>query len=211
MTGGGRRAVERIAETLRDEILSGALEAGMPMREEPLAERFGASRHTVRSALGMLTAERLATAEAYRGVRVTRLDDQQVRDLQQVRGAIETEVVTALEGADLGRVRRAITVLEETERADRPWLEVERAHAAVHQALVDTAGNRRLSDIYRQLEGELSLLLLHSREAFAGRDLAREHRDWLDDLSTRGPVAVREHLDRSMHDVLMCRRVSTAH
>jgi DNA-binding GntR family transcriptional regulator len=203
MTGSvGRRAVERIAQALRDEILSGDLAAGSPLREEHLAERFGASRHTVRSAFGLLASERLVTAEAYRGVRVTRLDDRQVRDLQQVRGAIEKEVVAGLADLDLTPVMDAIAELEGIERTARPWLEVERAHAAVHQALVDSAGNARFSEIYRQLEGELSLLLLHSRDAFTGRDLAQEHREWLADLHVRGPVAVDEHLERSTKDVL---------
>lgn len=207
MSRGGRRAVELIAEALREEILSGVLPAGGPLREEHLADRFGVSRHTVRSALGFLAGERLVTVEAYRGARVTLLDDRQVRDLQQLRGAIEKEVVGSLEHADLAPVHTAISVLHRVEATDGPWVEVERAHAAVHQALVDTAGNERLSDIYRQLEGELSLLLLHAKDSFAGRDLAQEHRDWLADLHTRGTAAVEEHLERSTRDALASRRI----
>lgn len=44
------------------EILGGILPPGRRLREEHLAERFGASRHTVRSALAALTADRLLTA-----------------------------------------------------------------------------------------------------------------------------------------------------
>lgn len=86
-------AVERVTAALRDEILSGALAPGSPLREESAAERFDVSRHTVRAAFQRLVAERLAEAVAYRGVRVTSFDRAQVVALQQLRAALESEAV----------------------------------------------------------------------------------------------------------------------
>jgi DNA-binding GntR family transcriptional regulator len=86
-------AVERLTAALRDEILSGGLPPGSPLREEQAAERYGASRHTVRAAFQRLVAERLATAEPYRGVRVTEFGRDQIVALQQLRAALEAEAV----------------------------------------------------------------------------------------------------------------------
>lgn len=85
--------VERVAEALRAEILSGTVALGSPLREEAAAERFGVSRHTVRAAFQRLVAERLAVAEAYRGVRVVSFDPDEIVALQQLRAALEGEAV----------------------------------------------------------------------------------------------------------------------
>ncbi|MEH3032784.1 MAG: GntR family transcriptional regulator [Aeromicrobium erythreum] len=212
MTASGRRTVEQVADALRHDVLTGALPAGRPVREEHLAERFGVSRHTVRSALSRLVAQRLLTSEPYRGVRVTLLDDVQLAELQQLRAAIEAEAVRALPApaAELPGVREAIDRLAARERDGSPWIAVERAHAGVHQALVDAAGSARLSELYRSLEDELALLLLHTRPAFADRDLAAEHRALLAEVDARGPDAVRDHIDGSTRDLLALRRTDAA-
>jgi DNA-binding GntR family transcriptional regulator len=205
---GAPTAVASLAAALRDEVLSGRLAPGLPLREERIAERFGVSRHTVRSALAALAAERLLTAEPYRGVRVSAFDDVQLVELQQLRTALEGEAVRiALERGSLERppIEAAIARLAEVERAGRDWLQVERAHAAVHQALVDAAGSRRLSATHRTLEGELALLLLHTRTTFAERDLAADHRALLVRIEAEGPDAVREHIAESTRALLLAR------
>ncbi len=89
----GPRTADAVADTLRAAILSGELAPGTPLREEELSATHGISRHTARTALATLTAERLATAEPYRGVRVSQLDDDALIALQQLRCALETEAL----------------------------------------------------------------------------------------------------------------------
>ncbi|MGL1493864.1 hypothetical protein ACSTIK_00005, partial [Vibrio parahaemolyticus] len=50
------------------------------------------------TALATLTAERLVTAEPYRGVRVSVLDDAALVALQQLRCALETEALRIVRG-----------------------------------------------------------------------------------------------------------------
>lgn len=45
----------------------------------------------------------------------------------------------------------------------RTAVEIPTAALRVHQAIVDTANSRRLSDTYQTLKGELALLLLRAR------------------------------------------------
>lgn len=186
-------------------MLSGRRGPGQPLREEQLAARFGVSRHTVRSALALLVAERLLTAEAYRGVRVSTFDTDQLLELQQLRTALECEAVhvaTAGGPVDRSGIVPAIDRLAEVEAAARDWVAVERAHAQVHQAIVDSARSTRLSAAYRTLEGELALLLLHTRGTYSSRDLAHEHRELLDAIDSSGPTAIRSHIAESTRSLL---------
>jgi len=204
MTSQSRTTADLVAAALREEVLGGGFEPGQPLREERVAARFGVSRHTVRSAFASLAAERLLTAEPFHGVRVSTFDEAQVTGLQQLRTALECEAVRIAgeRGLDRADVERAIDRLADAERRDGEWIEVERAHAAVHQAIVDAAGSRRLSDTYRTLEGELALLLLHTRALFSNRDLADEHRALLTRIDLIGPEAIREHIAESTRHLL---------
>jgi DNA-binding GntR family transcriptional regulator len=201
------RSVERLADALRSEILGGLLIPGQPLREEELADRHGLSRHTVRAALAQLVGERLAVSQPYRGTRVTVFDDSQVVALQDLRRALESEAVRIVNARhdggtwtelELQPIVAAIDRLEDLERAvPADWIEVERAHADVHLALVEAADSARISESYRALGAEVALLLLHTRPAYENRRLADEHRAFLREVQLRGPDAVRDHLAES--------------
>ncbi|MFF2277725.1 GntR family transcriptional regulator [Agromyces sp. NPDC058126] len=219
-------AVERVAEALRAEILSGTVALGSPLREEAAAERFGVSRHTVRSAFQRLVAERLAVAEAYRGVRVVSFDPDEIVALQQLRAALEGEAVR-IAGERHGAVwpeaalAPAVAVLERLEEiagaapGARPpavdpgagadadaddgidWLEVERLHADFHRAIVAASSSPRIVEAHDALGSELLLFLLHVRPHYTLEGLIAEHRGLLGDVQSRGAEAMREHLAHS--------------
>lgn len=211
--GNAPTAVERATAQLREEILSGTLPPDEPLREESCAARLGVSRHTIRAAFQRLVAERLAVAEPYRGVRVTSFDDAQLLALQQLRAALEVEAVRiafqrfggALPEAVLAPARAAINAMERLSTGDdRPgsapdaaWLEVERLHADFHSALVAASGSPRIIEIHTTLGSELLLFILHARTHYSVASVVEEHRRLLDELPTRGPEALRAHLEHS--------------
>ncbi|GAA1516775.1 GntR family transcriptional regulator [Agromyces terreus] len=193
--------MERVADALRDEILTGALPAGAPLREEAAAARFGASRHTVRAAFQRLAAERLAIAEPYRGVRVAEFDREAVIALQQVRAALEVEAVRIARerhGARwpddlLAPARDALVRLA----ASADWLEAQREHLALHRALVAASGSPRIIEAHRAIGGEMLLFLLRVSPHYTLEELVAEHRALVDEVQSRGPDAIREHLEHS--------------
>lgn len=207
--GGRPTTVDRLAGALRDEILSGGLAPGAPLREEHAAERFGASRHTVRAAFQRLVAERLAIAEPYRGVRVTEFGPEQILALQQLRAALEAEAVRIanerFDGTWPPAVRAAADAaldrLADFARSAGPgavdWLEVERVHAEFHHALVEASGSARIVEAHAALGSELLLFLLYVRPHYTLAELVEEHRALLDDVQRRGPAAVHDHLAHS--------------
>lgn len=202
-------AADALAADLRRRVLTGELALGTPLREEELAATTGHSRHTVRTALARLVAERLAVAAPYRGVRVTDFTDDDVVALQQLRGALEAEAVRLLREAYGATWPAAVTDPVATAVADmarhEDWPQVARAHAAVHRALVEAAGSPRVAEAYARLDSELLLLLVHVRPAYSVPDLVAEHDDYLQRVQREGPQAVRAHLDHATRAVLEAR------
>lgn len=203
----GPRAADVLADALRAGILSGELAPGTPLREEELSAAHGVSRHTARTALAALTAERLATAEPYRGVRVSLLDDDALIALQQLRCALETEAVRIVRerGIHPPEVDDALDDLDRAEAAG-DWPATLDAHARVHLALVDAADSPRIAEEYRRLDGEMHLLLTHVRPAYAPGALTREHRAYVVEALRDPERAVRAHLAHSTRAILDGRR-----
>lgn len=197
-------AASKLATTLRERILEGSYARGQSLREEHLAAEFGLSRHTVRTALAALAAERLVNAAPYKGVEVAKLDEAEIRAMQDLRCALESEAVRILSTKhpqgwpeDVRTpVLDEISHLRRLEAQDASsWRRLEAAHAAVHQAIIDAAGSPRISEAARSLDSEVRLLLAGAHEHYDPQGLADEHEEYLRLLEHEGPVAVRAHLD----------------
>jgi DNA-binding GntR family transcriptional regulator len=109
-------ASARIADRLRTAILDGDIAPGQWIRQEEVAERFGASRLPVREALRILEAEGLTEHEPHRGARVPSLDAHQVDVVYQMRERLEplalTESVPHLAESDLDRLEEVQQQIE---------------------------------------------------------------------------------------------------
>ncbi|SLN60240.1 GntR family transcriptional regulator [Ruegeria meonggei] len=81
---------DRIYETLSQQIITGELSAGEKLRQDHIARAFEASHVPVREALLRLQAHGLAKSEPRRGMRVTALDPAEVREVTEMRVALET-------------------------------------------------------------------------------------------------------------------------
>jgi DNA-binding GntR family transcriptional regulator len=88
MTSG--RASDRAYETLRREILQWRLAPGTVLGEVEQATRLGISRTPLREALSRLTADGLVEAQTGRGLVVATVSPDAVRELFEVREALET-------------------------------------------------------------------------------------------------------------------------
>ncbi|HEY2556267.1 MAG TPA: GntR family transcriptional regulator [Diaminobutyricibacter sp.] len=79
----------RIADSLRDAILRGVYAPGARIRQEDLAEEFGASRLPVRDALRILESDGLVTLVANTGAWVAYLSLDECQEVYQIRERIE--------------------------------------------------------------------------------------------------------------------------
>ena len=98
-TGGAASA--RVAAYLRDAILHGRFQPGDRIRQEEIAEKFGASRLPVREALRMLEAEGLTEHQPHKGASVPRLTQHEVDVIYRMRERLEPlAIVESLERLD---------------------------------------------------------------------------------------------------------------
>lgn len=82
-------ASRKIAEGIREAILHGEYPPGSRLRQEEIADRFGASRVPVREALKALEAEGLVTLVANAGAWVSRLTLAECEEVYQARERLE--------------------------------------------------------------------------------------------------------------------------
>ena len=164
---------ERALEALRAAITSGQYRPGDHLGEVELAKNLGVSRGTVREALRHLQQEGLVTAGNRGMLRVNSLSPEEVRELFQVRAALEgLAVATIIASPDrqsaVKSLRDALTDLADA--ADGRAAGAVRAGARVPPRsgpLPDRSAGGARSSVGREEQGDA--------EAFAGRR-TREHR-----------------------------------
>ena len=193
---------ERVADALREQLLSGAIAPGTPMRDVDLSARAGVSRTTVREALAVLAREGLLTHSLHRGMEVARLAPADVRDIYAARQVIEraaAESLIAAPAGSLGELERALLdMTEATARRDRRRM-VE-ADVAFHTALVATLGIRRLRTAIGGALMELRLVLSVTDRANDDLDdQLRQHHELLELFHARRPEAVTALTEHLLH------------
>jgi DNA-binding GntR family transcriptional regulator len=134
----------RISKALADRIISGAIEPGARLRQDHVAAEFGASHVPVREAFRRLEAQGLATSEPRRGVRVAAFSLGEVREVAEMRSALE---VLALRHAAPHLTRAILLEAEEatgagdSSRDVRSW---EEANRRFHRLILAPCGMPRL-------------------------------------------------------------------
>ncbi|MBO9413156.1 MULTISPECIES: GntR family transcriptional regulator [unclassified Ruegeria] len=99
---------DTIYDTLSQQIITGELSAGEKLRQDHIARAFDTSHVPVREALLRLQAHGLAKSEPRRGMRVTPLDPVEVREVIEMRVALEPLALQyAVQNMSVNAVTRA--------------------------------------------------------------------------------------------------------
>jgi DNA-binding GntR family transcriptional regulator len=134
----------RIAETIAERIISGALQPDTPLRQDHVAREFNSSHVPVREAFRQLEAQHLVVCLPRRGVRVAPLDATSIREIAEMRAALEVvalrQAASKLTLAHLAGIELALIEGDNAETL----AEFEAANRAFHQALVAPCGMPRL-------------------------------------------------------------------
>jgi DNA-binding GntR family transcriptional regulator len=151
----------RIADAIGDRIIAGVLAPNAPLRQEHVAREFGASHVPVREAFRQLEAQHLVVSIVRRGVRVAPLDAKSIKEISEMRAALEVvalrNAAPKLKPGDLARIELALI---EGDRAETIH-DFEIANRAFHQALVAPCAMPRL------LASLNALQLANSRSVYA--------------------------------------------
>jgi DNA-binding GntR family transcriptional regulator len=154
-------AAATVAETLRDELLSGAYRPGTPISVDSLVESRGVSFATAREALAELARDGLVVHSLHRGVEVAPIATGDVRDIYAARRVFEVAGLQALlrrRPVDVGWLEAATERMGDAAVAGDHRARVE-ADLAFHLAIVAAAGSRRLTRAAQAALGELRLAL----------------------------------------------------
>jgi phosphonate utilization transcriptional regulator len=191
-------------------ILAGELPPGAKLTEALLAERLGVSRGPVREALRLLERSGLVRQEKNRGAYVRDLAPDEAAEIYALRAvldeAVGRQLACTVSSAQLAALRDMVHAMEAFVAAgDAPGYTL--LNLQFHDRLVEFAGNRRQTEIYRQLVNELSLFRrLNLADGQQMPASASEHRAILDAIAAgdadAAGTALREHAlesrDRSL-------------
>ncbi|MGR3437029.1 GntR family transcriptional regulator [Salipiger abyssi] len=163
------RTAENIFETLVDGIVAGRMPPGEPLVEQSLAEQFGVSRTPVREALHRLEQARLAERGARRAVVVRRMAPEDLAELFEAAGEVES-ALAALAAHRMSEIERRQlgAIVEEGDTCDDPQAYGE-INARFHESIKSGARNGILAATL----DELNLRTLAWRAANFHEDSSR--------------------------------------
>lgn len=164
---------------LRDDIVSGRLAPGEPLRQDEIARSFGVSHVPIREAFVRLEAERLVEIRPRRGAIVAALSAAELEELNEMRAALEScalRVATPkLTDDDL---QEAAQVLDRIDHQPKRWVEL---NTAFHTILYKSAERPRLLAEILSLQRSVERYLYQEvRVTNNLADSQREHRKLLE-------------------------------
>jgi DNA-binding GntR family transcriptional regulator len=214
-SGNAVSLAERAYHAIRDEILRGQLRPGTPLSRRRLARELGMSVLPVTDALRRLERDGLLESRARAGTRVRVPTEADVRDLYELREALETQSARLfaeratpaqrLELQDLGReVDDLFGRMAEDGHDDAFRFQVHRRHVQLHMRVAEHASSALL---HRMIEGN-HVLILNWLFDVAGRRTPlppRFHSDLVEALvsgdAARADAAMRAHVRYGLVEV----------
>ncbi|TFY98912.1 phosphonate utilization associated transcriptional regulator [Ramlibacter humi] len=141
-------------------ILAGEYAPGDKLIEAALARKMGVSRGPIREAFRMLEEAGLVRTEKNRGVFVRDIPIDEAVEIFDLRAAMDElvgrQLAANITTAQLKEVRSLVDAMEKAVKAQDAY-NYHLLNLKFHDRLVEMAGNRKLTAIYRKLIKELSL------------------------------------------------------
>jgi DNA-binding GntR family transcriptional regulator len=208
----GSPLVDRLAGAIQTRVLSGDVPVGTRLRQEALAEEFGVSRTPVREALRKLQVSGLVELLPNRGAVVRGPSAREIREAYEVRAELEGLAAELAAGRisdrDLLRLREAQalfrksveTLIARRARRRAPWKDESvwvQANDLFHQAILDAAGNARLSDtiadLHRSFPRDLTWTALSQSSRLLEENI-EQHEAVLEAIEQRDPAEARRRM-----------------
>jgi DNA-binding GntR family transcriptional regulator len=168
-----RRAYDR----LRRLLILQQIPAGERLREAQWARKLGVHRTGLREAFARLEAEGFIVAGPNTGYFVPNLSEQDVREVAEIRMALEGIAIDRICRLGLNKPKHLKALREAADRfheflGGEYLLGAAEADRRFHEAIIEAAGNRRLATLYRRAP----LPLIHREMVSQDEWLAVERR-----------------------------------
>jgi DNA-binding GntR family transcriptional regulator len=197
----------RAVSVLREMVLSGRMRAGERLNEVELAHALQISRGPLREAIQRLRSEGLLTAVSGRGAFVRTFTIDTLRELYEVRIALETHGVRlAARNSDSDGIQQLRQLLADTDQA----LAGDHAYPQdldFHQRIMELADNHALLDVATEVHRQIHLARTRSGHVSTrARQALEEHQEVLKHLADgdgeRAAEVLATHLRASLQSVL---------
>jgi DNA-binding GntR family transcriptional regulator len=196
----------RAYRALWNDIVQGRIEFGAQLRPDAIAEQLDISTTPVREALHRMQADGLIVKLPYRGWFVREFTEQEVRELYEMRAALESLAVRLacerMTPAQLAWLRDQQAVGEAAlKAADMEGYRV--YNRDLHAAIVEAAGNTYLSSAMGQLTLQSQVLMARTIRLVGRPSRAiEEHRDLIELIAGRSQKGAQELMERHILSAL---------
>ena len=204
---------QKAADVIRTRIIEGVYAQGSRLTEEDLSGEFNISRACVRDAFLILEAEGMVRRERNKCTTVLQLAAEDIENLFKFRLALELLAVeTCIEKHCVPKeqLEKCMKTLDRVlARPKVNPLEFVEADLNFHEAIILSAANPYLENVFRSIKYQLMTLLfsLYSRytEQFSGRGLGEHHR--MIETMVQGDAGkacqhLREHIQNNLDFVM---------
>ena len=198
---------EKVYNFIKQRIINSDYPSGYKLNVHRISQALGVSHTPVKDALARLAGENLVEISSRTGTYVKKITGEEIHEIIQTRIILETaamemvaERITDDQLKTLEEIYQksaGLAVQEDTREGYRAFMEHD---SRFHLFLVQLAGNKRLLDIYRNLNAHMQFVHFRLMNHAGGKmpTTDREHEKILDALRERNPAkakeAVREHL-----------------
>ena len=144
--------IDQVYARILDGIIDRTLPPGHRIRQNEFAEKLGVSRQPVSHALHLLHRQGLVAESGRKGFEVTQLDPHRIRQLYEVRGAIDAlaaKFAAGRAGADASGLAHLEAVLRSGRATDKqtPLAQLIALDVDFHRAIYSLSGNPAIEEM----------------------------------------------------------------
>jgi len=180
---------DAVFQKLRSAILNGYFEPGERLVESQIADEMGVSRTPVREAIRRLEIEKLVINLPRKGVMVAPVNESQIKEIFNIRGALEgLAVKLAIDNIDLKTIRQMEIILLEMAEAIKKaeLLKIVECNTRFHDCIINASGSPKLSEMLQNIHDQIQRFR-HKSLSLEGRPVIAlsEHQDILEAVKER--------------------------
>jgi GntR family transcriptional regulator, rspAB operon transcriptional repressor len=202
------RASDAVFNVLRESILDRTFHPGQRLEVKLLSDKLEVSQTPIKEAIARLIAEGLIEQRPRSGTYVARLSTEDIEDTLAVRRALECLAAEAvfdnITDDDLIQLEELVVLLERPMNSERERRQHERKNNEFHLRIVELSRNRKLIDIYNNLNAHIKMARVHTTSVISRKralEERQEHRRILAALMARDPsalaLALNDHISRA--------------
>jgi len=206
-----QRLADQIADVLREQMLTGALNPGDAIHERETSDALGVSRTPLREAILILEAEGLVETSPARSpiVAAPTLKEltQMLTVLATLEGLAGELACQTAQKPDLDRIGQILAVMEQEQDAT-DTVAFFRTDMAFHQAIVAASGNQPLIKTHKQYNSRLwRARYMSSSRKIARAQVMADHREIYAGLTSgdarKTSRVLRRHLDTAVSNITL--------